>query len=418
MSRTAPAQTSGQLLPAHAVPAVPAVQQRGVANVAQLRSLPPPVTAAGLKRRHRRIFVGFFLSVLVPLVLSGWYLYTRAADQFSSTFSFSVHTEESPTGRSILGGLSAFSALSGSGAPDTDILFDFLFSQELAERVDARLDLRSRWSRPDNDPVFSYDAGGSVEDLTAYWKRMVRVDYDPGARIITVQVFAFAADDAHQIATAILDESSAMINALSTAARADTLRQAEADRAMTAARLKAARQSLTALRARTRIVDPMQDLQGEMGVLNQLQQILADELVSLDMLQSTVKKALRGNSADARITQSARKIKVVRARIAAERNKFGGGEGRNYAALLNEFEEMTVELEFAEQFWLSAVAAYETARAEAQRQTRYLAAHVKPTLPERALYPQRLMILGVIGVFLFLGWSVLTLAAYGLRDRK
>lgn len=389
------------------------------ASVSQLHPGRPPAPAARLRLRHRRLFLGFFLSVLAPIVVSAWYLYFRAADQFSANFAFSVRTEESPTGLSLLGGISAFSALSGSGSSDTDILYDFLHSQTLVTRVDDRLGLVRLWSRPTADPVFSYAPDGSIEDLTEFWQRMVTVAYDPGTRLISVRVFAFEAQDAKQIADTILSESSAMINALSATARADTTDQARAEMALAANRLQQARQSLTALRARTRIVDPIADLQGEMGVLNQLQQLLADELVTLDMLKSTIAAGQgRGSSKDTRVKQSERRINVIRTRLETERQKFGGQAGRDYSALLNEFERLTVEVEFAQQAWLSAVAGYEVARSDARRKTRYLAAHVTPTVAERPLYPKRAVILGVIALFLVLGWGVVTLVAYGLRDRK
>lgn len=389
------------------------------ASVSQLHPMRPPAPAARLRHRHRRLFLGFLLSVLAPLVISAWYLWFRAADQYTSNFSFSVRTEEAPTGLSLLTGISAFSALSGSGSADADILYDFLQSQTLVERVDKRIGLSRIWSGAPSDPVFSYGPGGSIEDLASYWHRMVRIAYDPGTRLISVRVFAFAPEEAKLVADTILDESTVMINALSATARADTTRQARAEMDLAADRLRQARQALTALRARTRIIDPIANLEGEMGILSQLQLLLADELVSLDMLQSTIRAGGRpGSAKDTRIAQSERKINVIRTRIEAERQKFGGQAGRAYSALLNEFERLRVEVEFAQQAWLSAVAGYETARAEAARQTRYLAAHVTPGVAQRALYPKRLVILAVIGLFLLLGWGVVTLVVYGLRDRR
>jgi hypothetical protein len=48
-----------------------------------------------------------------------------------------------------------------------------------------------------------------------------------------------------------------------------------------------------------------------------------------------------------------------------------------------------VEQEFAQQAYVAAMAAYDAALAEGRQQSRYLAAHVEPTLAERADYPQR-----------------------------
>ena len=58
------------------------------------------------------------------------------------------------------------------------------------------------------------------------------------------------------------------------------------------------------------------------------------------------------------------------------------------------------------------------ARAEARRQARYLAAHVRPTRATTALYPRRTMLAGLAGLFLLLGWGSLAIIAYNVRDTR
>ncbi len=77
-----------------------------------------------------------------------------------------------------------------------------------------------------------------------------------------------------------------------------------------------------------------------------------------------------------------------------------------------------MDLEFAQKSYVAALATLEAARADAQRQSRYLAAYVTPTLAEKPLYPKRAQILVVMAVFLGLGWAVMVLVLYNLRDRR
>ena len=127
----------------------------------------------------------FFVTVLVPVLLSAWYLWARAADQFASVTSFSVHREDGHPASALLGGLVGFP---GSGSADTDILYQYIHSQQLVNELDATLDLRGMWSRPVGDPVFAFDDQGSVEDLVDYWQDMVSVQYDTATRLIEVRV--------------------------------------------------------------------------------------------------------------------------------------------------------------------------------------------------------------------------------------
>ncbi len=58
------------------------------------------------------------------------------------------------------------------------------------------------------------------------------------------------------------------------------------------------------------------------------------------------------------------------------------------------------------------------ARREARRQSRYLAAHVRPTLAQKAQYPERTKLIALLTLFSFLTWSIICLVYYSLRDRS
>lgn len=373
-----------------------------------------PAPAARLRRRHVGLFLSFFLGVLAPVAAIAIYLWTIAVDQYASTLGFSVRTEEFSSPIELLGGITE---LSGSSSSDTDILYEFVQSQNLVATLDARLDLRAIWSRPANDPVFAYDPSGTIEDLMRYWPRMVRVDYDAASGLIDLRVLAFTPEDATRIAEEIFAESSAMINALSAIAREDAVRYArdEVDRAVD--RLKSAREAVTRFRNTHQIVDPTVDLQTQAGLLGNLQSQLAEAVIELDMLGETT----RAN--DPRVTQAERRVAVIEARIAEERRKRGiaGDEASRsevYANLVGEYERLIVDREFAERTYTSALAALDAAQAEARRQSRYLAAHVLPTTAERSVYPQREVILGLSALFILLVWSMAVLVFYSLRDRR
>ena len=112
---------------------------------------------------------------------------------------------------------------------------------------------------------------------------------------------------------------------------------------------------------------------------------------------------------------------MIENRIDEERQKFGvggtGPGGESYATTVAEFERLTVDREFAEQAYVAAQSAYDGARAEASRQSRYLAAYIAPTLAEKAEFPQRALIVALVAAFAFLLWAILTLIYYSLRDR-
>ncbi|TKA84341.1 sugar transporter [Sulfitobacter sp. 15WGC] len=372
----------------------------------------PPAT---MKRRHWGLFGSFLLIVMMPLMAVVLYMWLVAVDQYSSVTGFTVRQEEGGGASELLGGLAALTGSTASA--DSDILYEFIQSQALIQAVDTQLDLRGHYSALwEKDPAFALWPDPSIEDLESYWQRIVRISQSSG--LIEVRVLAFDPEMAQAIAQAILAESQSMINALNNQAREDAMRYAREDLEEAVLRLKAARETLTAFRTRTQIVDPEADIQGRMGVMNNLQQQLAEALIELDLLRETT------SDGDPRLVQARRRIEVIRDRIFDERRTVvsdtteNGAVGEDYPSLIAEFESLMVDREFAEGTYRASLAALDLARTKAARQSRYLATYVTPTLAQTSEFPQRFTIAGVVGLFLLLSWSVIVLVYYSIRDRS
>lgn len=406
MTRTATIP-SAAAAPALAPSPVAAAPAEGAASIR-------PAGMARSRKRHRIVLASFLVMVVLPTLLVGWYLWTQATDRYVSTMGFSIRTEEAESAVELLGGITG---LSGSSSSDTDVLYDFLKSPEIVSKIDADLDLRKIWSV--GDPLFSYHPPGTIEDLTDYWQRMVGVYYDSSTNILELQVQAFDAQNAHDITSRIFEESSALINRLSAIAREDATAYARDELHTAVERLKTAREAVTRFRNRTQIVDPAASIQSQMGILSSLQEQLAQTLIDLDILRQITSEG------DPRIQQAERRIEVIQGRISEERAKLGmGSTSANnepdgvFADLVGEYERLMVDQQFAEQTYTAAMAAYDAAVAEARRQTRYLAAHVQPTLAERPTRPYRTELTALTALFSFLIWGIIVLMGYALRDRR
>ncbi|MDQ1902445.1 hypothetical protein RAH32_18655 [Paracoccus sp. WLY502] len=372
----------------------------------------PAASTARLKPRHLGVAASFVVIVLLPILVSTWYLYARAENQYASYMGFTVRSESGLATSDLLGGLTSLVGTTSSTGSDTDILYKFIQSHDLVQRIDDRLDLRAMWSKPENDPVFAYTGNDSLEDLLSEWERKVRVYYDAG--MIDLRVVAFDPKDAQAITQAIYDESTVLVNELNDVAREDALRYARNDLDEALERLRSARQEMTEFRNRHQLVDPAADVAGQAGVVSTLQAQLAEQLVALGLLQANAQEN------DPRIEQTQLRVNVIREQIAAERQKFGSetATGEALSTVVGQFESLMVDREFAQQSYIAALATYDAARAESARQTRYLAAYVKPTLAEDAEFPMRAKLLSIMGGFLLLIWIVGILTFYSLRDRR
>ena len=372
----------------------------------------PTAQKAAMRPRHWWL-LGLFIGIVVlPTAGYGWYLFTKAADQYESNAGFSSRTEKTPSAFEFLGALAGGSTSSSS---DMDIVFEFIRSQELMNRVDAKLKLRTIFSKPANDPLMRFAPDGSIEDLLTYWQTMVVPTFDRSTGLMRLTVWAFDPNDAQAIAVEVLAQSTAIINDLSKTAQVDTTRYAQESLTKSEQRMAAAQQALTNFRVANGILDPEQQVLGTAQVVNTLVQQLATTQIELDLLSGTVPDS------DPRFAQLSRRITVIQNRIASEQAKVGGLSdpgAPNYAKLMTDYQNLLMEQDFAQKAYLTALGAYDLAVNDAQHQTRYLATYLQPTLAQTSTAPQRglrTLLAAMVGL---LAWSIGVMIYYALRDRR
>lgn len=369
------------------------------------------VPQAAARARHWSILASFLLLVVLPFVTITGYLYARAADQYHSEVAFSIRSEEAASATAGL--IGALTQVGTGTASDADILYEFIRSQRIVEVIDGELDLRAIYNDAEGDPVFTLGANAPIEALVAHWLRMVAVDYDSAAGIIHVTARAFTPDDARAIAAEILAESDALVNRLSEQAREDAVRFAREELEEAEEVLRDVRKDLADFRRQYNLVDPTADVASQAGMLNALQQELAQALVDRDVLLSYAAES------DQRVLQANRRITAITERIEEERSSLDlTGLPGSLPDVVGRYEELLVNLEFANTAFTQTLAGLGAARAEARRQSRYLAPHIQPTLATTPLYPRRLVLAGLSGLFLLLGWGMLLLIYYNVRDNR
>lgn len=379
----------------------------------------PIAPKAKMHRRHWGMLLSFVVLALLPIVLSAWYLWSRAEDQYASTIGFTVRQEGNSGAADVIGIASQLTG--GSAQTDMDVLYEFLQNQNIVERIDRDFDLATHYSQyRDSDPLFSLAPDSTLEEKVEFWQRIARLSYNQSSRLMEVEILAFDPETAHAIATKVLQYCQDLINELNATARADRIKYAQEDLDLAVERLSKSREDLIRFRIQNKIVDLEAELQSRLGVVSTLQSQLAEALVELDLL------AISTTKTDPRYIQSQNQISVIRKRIEAEKeavlsgSNLGGDalSGEDYPTLLAEYESLLVNREYAEQTYRAGLAALDIARAEASRQSSYLAPYLNPTRPESSTFPRREMLFGLISLFVIMGWTILTLIYYSVRDSR
>lgn len=375
----------------------------------------PTARPATMKKRHRGLIWAMGLCIGLPVLLVTIYMAFFAQPQFASEVGFTIRQEETGSASELMGGLGGL--LGTSVQSNADLLFEYLQSQQLVQRISEDFDLIEHYSQTwPWDPVFSIWPGATIEDLHAFWNRMTRTTYNKSSGLMLFQIRARDPETAQLLADLVVQESEEMINGLNAIARRDTMRFAESDLDASLDRLRSAREALAEFRVRTQILDPEADIQGRMGVLNVLQQQLAETLIEYDLMVMQ-----SDNSNDPRLVQLQRRIEVIRNRISEERRVFTQQnvtvDDTDYPRLIAQYESLLVDKAFAEATYQAALTAADAAKSNAARQTLYLANFIRPTIAERAQYPQSFLIIILTLVFSTLAWAVMALVYYSLRDR-
>jgi len=181
----------------------------------------------------------------------------------------------------------------------------------------------------------------------------------------------------------------------------------------TEAHLRDVRQQLASFRREHHIIDPSGDVRTQAGILSALQSELARSMVDRDMILTYA------DTKDQRVAQADRRIDAISKRIEEERNAMeSGGVKDALPEVVGDYEALRTDLQIASTAYTRTLAGYVAAEASARRQTRYLAPHVQPTMAQESRYPQRLTLAGMATLFLFLGWGIVVLIYYNVRDNR
>ncbi|QKN17639.1 RkpR, polysaccharide export protein (plasmid) [Sinorhizobium meliloti WSM1022] len=371
-----------------------------------------------LSFRHTIIAGSFLGLVALPATFVSLYMAFIAADQYHSTASFAVRSIEGGVSSDILGMFTQASG--GSTASDSYILMDYILSERMAADADRRFKLEEVYATRGLDFFYGIGSDLPIEDKLAYWRDMVKVNFDHSSGIMQVTVKAFEPKRAQEIAQFIVNQSDNLVNSLSLSARNDVLRAAQDEVLAGEARLSKARAGLRDYR------DKSQEISPEEGAKLAIQLIggLEAELTKLNADLATAKSQMSEDTPRIRVLKT--RIESLEQQLAVERQRLGAGESASAAGDPNspdvagriaEFEELETEREFAERAYTAALGSLEKARIDANNRQRYLALFIEPTLSQMAQYPSRLLNAFLVAFGLLFAWGIAVMSYYNIRDR-
>jgi capsular polysaccharide transport system permease protein len=361
------------------------------------------------KQRSRRLAQRFAMFVVLPTALTGAYYGLVATPQYESYALFTVQSSEL---RPMLGveGLLAGIA-TGSAGHDALSVRDYVLSRDMLGRLDRDHGFIGHYKQRDSDWVSRLRGDASFEEAYEYFGHKVYVDYDQTSGAVTLRVRAFSAKKAATFAQNILDYSEEMVNKLSERERRDRTAYAEADVKRAEERLSRARKELISLQQKHGDFSPLETANAAMEVRTHLEGELAKARAELMQLKAFMKD-------DApQVLAADQVVKSLSAQVSNEsRRLVDPTKPKGLNTSFADFEAAMVEKEFSQKAYESAMTNLEVARADADRQHRYLAVVAKPSLPDEATYPHRLRSVFAAFVLSFLLLGVGSLIGAAIRE--
>jgi capsular polysaccharide transport system permease protein len=327
---------------------------------------------------------GLIGGYVLPTLLVVGYLSFWMSSQYTSEARFAVRGGERVSADllSSLTGLSSFTQ-----AQDTLIVVNYVKSRAIVDQLEQTIGLRGVYSRREIDWLSRFNDKDSVEDLVKYWRWKISTDVESPSGIITIRVSAFSPADAQKVANAVVSLSEQLINTMSSRARRDALEETESELTRAEQRLSKARGALHDLRNAQSTLDPRRTAEG----INKLIGELRLERARLEEEANSAKRS--------QIAESAPQMQVLRTRIQVVSDQIvdlehqmtsaSGDPPGTVSSKITRFDELELERQIAEKQYTLAVAAFERARVNAERQKMYLTTFVVPLLPEESQWPKR-----------------------------
>jgi capsular polysaccharide transport system permease protein len=365
--------------------------------------------------------ISFLAMVVIPAAVAAFYYIMLASPQYQVETQFAVRGSSQSSMATM--GLGSILGGTTSQSGDSYIVTSYVESLQLIRDVQQELgiDLRQFYSRDHIDWLYRVEPDMPLEKFTDYWRSMTDVSYNATTGNTTLLVYGFTAEDSKAIADAVVKVAERLVNQLSESNRQQMMQVASKQVDRAEERLRKVQGEIRKLRIDEKVTDPATLIQLQTQAVSSLR----SQLSTLETRYSALMKSVSPEAPQAKSLN--KQIEALRTQITEQDAQLGNnaGDGKknlspeekaNLAEVLNKFEELTIEQSFATQAYTTALAAFETAIVEAQRQERYFATFVAPTRPEIALYPLRYLDSFIAFLVLLAMWMAAQFLYRSFRD--
>ena len=357
---------------------------------------------------HAGKWGGFLVVVVLPTLLTAFYYFAIAADQYEFEADFVVKTA-AQANAGYSSGLAQMFGMAGAMNPSQSESYsigDYLSSHDAVAALVKRMNLVAMFRRPEADLIAKlWSSEPSAETLLQYYRRQVKVAYSSDTGITTLTVHAFRPTDAHRIAETLLELGEQRVNLLNQRGLENAQRVAEQQLEQAEAAVTATEVKLTQLRQGEHDNDPDRSGAAQITLAATLQQQLVLARAELSTMQATI------SPKSPQYVAQAQRVQALEAQIEGQ-----AGRSSAMASGLSTYEALKVQQDFASKRYEAAASALQSAREQALKQQLYVVRIVEPNQPEEPLFPRRWLLVFSILCATLLVYGIGSLIVAGVRE--
>jgi capsular polysaccharide transport system permease protein len=330
-----------------------------------------------------RIFKLIIRLVIIVAAVSIPYWLLVASDRYVSQATVIIQRTDQINGASPVVP-AVLSAAGGVNSADQLLFLEYLLSEDMLEKVDAALDLRSHYSNWHRDPISRmWFKDAPVEWFYQYWLNRVVVQYDDYSGVLRIQVQAYDAKTAKAVVDLMVKLGEQHMNELG-----HQLAQSQVD--------FLAKQVTF---AHDRYLEASQDLinfQNEKGLaapattadsLNTLIGKLESQKSDIEMQLASLPANLSPNQPT--VVMLTKNLAAIQQQIALKRAELASPKSRTLNYTVEEFQRLQMQATFTQDLYKTALTALEQGRMDAARRLKMVSILQSPTMPGYPMEPAR-----------------------------
>lgn len=339
------------------------------------------------RRRQRKFLLvsmrlAFF--VLLPTFLTGNYFYNHATEMYEVETQMVIQKADGGGGGGGLGGLLAGTGLANS--EDSTIVQGFLGSREAMLKLDDELGFISHFQQDFIDEIQRLPQDSTLEDAYKKYKKYVQIGFDPSEGVIHMSVVAIDPQTGTDFSRALIRFAEERVDKLAAPVRNDQMKGAIQSYGDAEQAVLDAQQTVLDLQQRRGVLSADAEISAQMGIIGSLEVQLENKRLGLAQINANPQpNSARANALGAEIGRLEERIGELRTKL------IGGNDSTvSLARVSGELRIAETDLTMRQVLLQQALTQLETARIEANRQTRYLSLGVTPLAPDVPTRPRKL----------------------------